>query len=329
MSVGSSNGRATPAVGLGARTGGLRRPLARGVRWWRRLGVSLRRAVAAYNAGNCASYANAIAYNALLALVPLAVFLLALAGVFLQDPATQERVRNALLDNLPITTASGRTQLQDTLTALAHTRPALGIVSLALAAYAARGVVMQLRTGLSVAFGIQRRRSLLRGVLFDLGMAVGLLLLLLLSLALTLAITVAQTADAGLLGRPLPPPVATLLALVYAAAPILVSLLVFGVLYTVVAHAVLTWREVLPGALLAALAFEALKVGFAQYAARVSGANPAYGALGVAVAFLALPHFGAQIALFGAAFARVYRELRTEPPATGGSDSALVHAERS
>ncbi len=301
----------------------------RGVRWWRRLATGLRRTVTGYNAGNCASYANAIAYNVLLALIPLAVFMMALAGVFLQNPSTEERVRNALLDNLPITTASGRAQLQDTLTTLARTRPALGIVSLALAAYAARGVVLQLRTGLSVAFGIQRRRSLLRGVLFDLVMAAGLLLLLLLSLALTLAITVAQTANAGLLGKPLPLPVTMLLTLVYAVAPVLVSLLVFGVLYTVVAHAVLTWREVLPGALLAALAFEALKVGFAQYAARVGGANPAYGALGVAVAFVALPHFGAQIALFGAAFARVYQELRTERPATVGVESAPARPGRS
>ena len=329
MRARSGSGRAVPAAGVGAGTGCLRRRLARAVRWWRRLAVGLRRTITAYNAGNCTSYANAIAYNALLALVPLAVFLLALAGVFLQDPVTQERVRNALLDNLPITTASGRAQLQDALTTLARTRPALGIVSLALAAYAARGVVLQLRTGLGVAFGIQRRRSLLRGVLFDLGMAVGLLLLLLLSLALTLAITVAQTANAGLLGKPLPLPVTMLLALVYAVAPILVSLLVFGVLYTVVAHALLAWRQVLPGALLAALAFEALKIGFAQYAARVGSANPTYSALGVAVAFLALPHFGAQIALFGAAFARVYRELRTEPPAAGGSDSVPVRPGRS
>ena len=40
-----------------------------------------------------------------------------------------------------------------------------------------------------------------------------------------------------------------------------------------------------------------------------------YGAASVVVAFLALPHFGAQIALFGAVFARVYAERGTAPPA--------------
>lgn len=305
----------------GRAAGAVRRRLVRAGRRWQRVATGLRGAVRVYNADHCGSFANAIAYNTLLALIPLTVFMLALAGLILENPATQERVRNALLDNLPITTAEGRGQLRDGLAALARTRPALGAVSLALAAYAARGVVVQLRTGMSVAFGIERRRSLVRSVLIDLGMAAGLGLLLLLSLSLTLGIAVAQTANASLLGEPLPLPVAILLTLAYAVAPILVSLLVFGVLYTVVARTFLTWREVLPGALLAALAFEALKFGFAVYAARIGRANAMAGTVGVAVAFLALPHFGAQIALFGAAFARVYRELGTQPPAAVDADT--------
>ncbi len=289
--------------------------------WLRRLAVAGRRALTVYNAEHCASFAHAIAYSTLLALVPLAVFALALAGMFLQDPATQERVRNALLDHLPITTAAGRAQLQDALAALAQTRPALGIVSLALAAYAARGMVVQLRTGLSVAFGIRRRRSVVRNILLDVVLAAGLGLLLVLSLTLTLVLAVAQAANQELLGHPLPLPLTVLLTLAYAVAPLLVSLLVFEVLYAVVAHAVLTWREVLPGALLAALAFEVLKAGFALYATHLGGASVTYGAAGVLVAIVALPHFGAQIALFGAAFARVYRELRREPRVVAGAAS--------
>ena len=288
----------------------------------RSLAVALRRAVGVYNAEHCASFALAIAYSTVLALVPLAVFALALAGLFLRDPATQERARDALLDHLPITTAAGRTQLQDALDALAHTGPALGVGGLALAADAARGVVVQLRTGLGVALGIQQRRSLVRTALLDLGMAAGLGLLLLLSLLLTLALAVAQAADRELLGRPVPLPVAVLLMLAYAVAPILLSLLVFGALYAVAARGVLTWREVLPGALLAALAFEVLKLGFALYAAHLGGAGATYGAAGLLVAAVALPHFGAQIALFGAVFARVYRELGHEPPIPLGATSA-------
>ncbi len=283
--------------------------LARG----RRLAGGLRRTVTAYNAAHTASFAHAIAYTALLALVPLAVFTLAVTGLVLRDPATQERAGAALLEHLPITTASGRAQLQDALRVIAQSRPAVGLVSLLVAAYAARAVVVQLRTGLSVAFQSQRPRSLVRGVLGDLGMAVGLGLLLLLSLALTLGIAVAQSAHAGLFGAPLPRPVILLLTLGYAVAPVLVSVVVFAVLYTVGARGVLGWRAVLPGALLAALAFEVVKVGFAWYAAH-AGRTSLPGAVGVALAFLALPHFGAQITLFGAVFARVYADLTTASP---------------
>lgn len=280
----------------------------------RTLAVQLRRTLTVYNTDNVASFGLAIAYTALLALVPLAVFTLALAGLVVQEPATQERVGRALLDHLPITTASGRAQLQDALRVIAQRRPALGLVSLLVAAYAARGIVVQLRTGLSVALKIARPRTLVRGVLVDLGMAVGLGLLLLLSLTLTLGIALVQTANAGLPGTPLPQPLIVLLTLLYAVTPLLVSVAVFAVLYTVVARGVLPWRAVLPGALLAALAFEVVKVGFAWYAAHVGSSTTMPGAIGVVIAFLALPHFGAQIALFGAVFARVCSEHGTTPP---------------
>ena len=305
-------GRTAPSqTSAATMRGDVRGAVMRVIRWWQRLAIGLRRAVAAYNADNCGSFASAIAYNALLALVPLAVFLLAVAGLVLRDPAAQERARGALLENLPITTAEGRAQLQNALTALAHTRPVLGVASLLLAAYAARGLMLHLRTGLSVALHIERRRSLVRGVLVDLGLAIGLGLLLLLSLTLTLGLAVAQTADPRLFGEPLPRAVTVLLMPVYAVAPILVSMLVFAVLYRVAARRVLTWRAVLPGALLAAVAFELVKIGFAQYAARVGGVGTTAGALGGVVAVLALPHFGAQITVFGAVFARVWQGIDT------------------
>ena len=86
----------------------------------RMLRVIAVRAVQAYGRDNCSSFAGCMAYNALLALFPLAVFCLALAGLFLRDPATQERVLNSLLDTLPLSQTQGRAQLHDTLQAVAR-----------------------------------------------------------------------------------------------------------------------------------------------------------------------------------------------------------------
>ena len=58
--------------------------------------MALRRTVAAYNADRCGSFANAIAYNVLLALVPLTVLLLAVAGLVLRDPSRQEHLRGVV-----------------------------------------------------------------------------------------------------------------------------------------------------------------------------------------------------------------------------------------
>ena len=149
----------------------------------------------------------------------------------------------------------GRSEPRRTRT-VARWRDLAGVLRHAVSAYNADNAA-------SFAFRSQRPRALVRGALVDLGMAAGLGLLLLLSLVLTLALAVAQRADAGLFGTPLPGPVILLLTLVYAGAPLLVSVFVFAVLYTVGARGVLPWRAVLPGALLAAVAFEVVKVGFA------------------------------------------------------------------
>lgn len=279
----------------------------------RRLVVTLRRTFAVYSADHCGSFANAIAYSALLALVPLTVLTLAVAALFVRDPLREAQLRDALLAHLPVTTAAGREQLQNAVATIADTRPALGVIGLLAAAFAARGVGVQLRTGLNVAFGISKRQRLVHGVFYDLGLAVGLGLLLLLSLCLTLGIAIALTAGGPLVSENRSLPRVVLLALGSSAGSLLVSVLVFAVIYKVVARDVLSWRAVMPGAVLAGLAFEVLKIGFSQYAARVGVDTSAAGTLGVGVALLALPHFGAQITLFGAAFARLNQESRAAP----------------
>lgn len=281
-----------------------------------RLLVTLRRTVTAYNADHCSSFANAIAYSALLALVPLTVLVLAVAALFVRDPMREAQLRDALLAHLPVTTAAGRDLLQNAVATVAATRPALGIIGLLVAGFAARAVGAQLHTGLNIAFGITKRQRLVHNVFYDLGLALGLGLLLLLSLGLTLGIAIALTAGGPLVSESRSLPHAVLLTLGSSAAALLVSVLVFAVIYKAVAQSVLSWRAVMPGAVFAGLAFELLKIGFAQYAARVGADTSAAGAIGVGLALLALPHFGAQITLFGAVFARVSQQVSAVPPDT-------------
>ena len=93
-----------------------------------------------------------------------------------------------------------------------------------------------------------------------------------------------------------------------------VSLVVFALVYKLMPHIEVTWRDVLLGALVAALGFEVLKIGFTQYAARFGDYNATYGTLGFVIAFLALAYFDAQVALFGAEFRWAYLEVTAGGP---------------
>jgi hypothetical protein len=71
----------------------------------------------------------------------------------------------------------------------------------------------------------------------------------------------------------------------------------------------ITWKHALSGAVLAALLFEVLKIGFAQYAANFGNYDATYGSLGFVLLFLAFIYFTSQLMLLGAEAARATEEV--------------------
>ena len=70
------------------------------------------------------------------------------------------------------------------------------------------------------------------------------------------------------------------------AAPILLSFAVFTVAYTVIPSLRQPFRDIWPGALLAAFAFEGFKIGFSFYLANFASYNVVYGSLAAVIAFM-------------------------------------------
>lgn len=264
-----------------------------------------------YAQDHCSSFAAAIAYYALLSLFPLAVFAVTLAGYFLfaRDPANQDRVIDGLMKELPLS-PDARNDLRDTVAGIARVRGGLGLAGLLGAAYSASALFGALRTALNTVFRVERNRPLVQGKLLDLGMVFGLGTLLVLSLGLTATLTIVRRFSENWFGdfAVLVDVLATVANFVL---PPMVSVVVFAVLYKVVPHAELNWRDALPGAALAAVGFEVLKLGFAQYVARFANYNAVYGTLGFVIVFLFFAYLSAQIVLFGAQFTRAYVEVAT------------------
>lgn len=264
-----------------------------------------------YGADRCSSYAASIAYYAIFSLFPLALFAVTLAGYVLLtgDTARQERVINSLMEALPLNEQSGRAELRDALTAVAQGRGGLGLVGLIGAAYSASALFGAIRTSLNTVFKVEQQRPLIQGKLLDLGMVFGLGTLLMLSMALTALIAAMQTQSERLFGANVGALAQIGLSLAYFIAPAIVSFGVFAFIYKIVPHAELNWRDTIPGALMAALGFEALKIGFAQYVANFGNYDAVYGTLGFVIVFMFFAYLSAQIMLLGAEMTKAYIEV--------------------
>ncbi len=265
------------------------------------------RTVKNFGDDKCSSFAAAVAYYTLLSIFPLIIFAISFAGFFIHGDA-ETKILNTLMDNLPLDPSS-RPQLRDTLAAIAGGRGGLGVLGLVMTAYSASSLFSALRTGLNVIFQVKQQRPMVQGIILDTGMVFGTGVLLLLSLGLTIAIAYVQTFIKDLLPGGLTVLIEVGLSLAYFVVPGLVSFAVFMIIYKYVPHVALTWKDVLPGAILAAVGFEALKIGFAQYATHFGNYDAVYGSLGFVIAFLALAYFAAQVVLLGGEFIRSYAEV--------------------
>ncbi len=139
-------------------------------------------------------------------------------------------------------------------------------------------------------------------------------ILLLLSIAATIVITFVVSAVDSIV--PSDFELITRLGLIasYFILPPAISTGTFLLLYSIVPTNPVPWRSALPGAMVATIAFELLKVGFAWYVASFGNYNATYGSLGFIIILLFFIYLSAQVMLLGAEVARATHEVRTGWP---------------
>jgi membrane protein len=142
-------------------------------------------AVHGFYADHCGQQAAGIAYRVLFSIVPLAIVLVSIFGLVLQDESVRSDVIDSIAERLPVS-AAGRQDVEDALTSIATPASAAGLVSLVLFAWAATGMMTSIRQGLENAMHVTRSRPSARGKLVDLTLVVGSGLLVLVAAGLTL-----------------------------------------------------------------------------------------------------------------------------------------------
>jgi membrane protein len=250
--------------------------------------------------------AAAIGFFGFLSLFPLMILAVAAAGFVLTDPAEQARVATLITESIPgfeATLGDDDTAVSQLVSNVVANRGAIGIVGLVTLLLTGLRVVNSAMTASTVVF----RAQVPTGIKAKLWQVLVMVVLGVLALAAVVASTLAG-APADLLPRW----AALLLALGVSFG--LDTLLFLAAYRLLRGDARVGARDLLPGALLAAVGWTALKVAGATYVGnQVEGANALYGALGGVIALLLLFYLAGRLYLYGAQLSAVLLERRAGP----------------
>lgn len=242
----------------------------------------------------------AISYYGLFALFPLTLLAASVFGIVLRSATVRERVIDQLFAQLPLNPNNADT-VREALSNAAALGPTLSIVSLFGALWTAGALSAAIRSALNQIFEVPRGRPLLRGKLFDYVLLPIISLPFVGGLILTTAWRIAQRRIeeiAFLRGQAL-----WLWELGAFLIPLGLSFAAFLLLYWLVPNRDVRVRYAWPGALVAALLFEGLKVGFAFYLANLATFDVLYGPLSSVIVLMFWVYLTANIMLFGAEIA--------------------------
>ena len=276
---------------------------------FRRASVLAYRSVKGFFDDQCTQRAAAISYYVLFSLFPLTIFTVGILGLVLQDEALQQDVVEAVMDNIPLSQDEGRTDVTSTLETVASARSgAIGIVGLITLAWSGSAMFGVLRSSLNHVFKVTTPRPIVLQKLLDLGIVLAFAPFFIGSIVATSALRLARTAseDLHFLGD-LPENLGIAWWAASLALPIAISFVAFFFTYWLIPAKRTHAKYVVGGALLAAVLFEIVKLGFTIYLENFASYDVVFGSLGAVVAFLFWVYLSANILLLGA-------ELVSETP---------------
>jgi len=255
----------------------------------------------------CPRDAAAIAYRVLFSVGPLAIVLVSIFGLLLQDDAVRQHVVDAVVAALPVS-PEGRTEVEDALTTIATPASAAGFISLLLFAWTASGMMAAIRQGLGTAMNVSESRSLARRKLVDAALVLGAAALVLVTVAVTVFGGIVEKTLAGRLGD-----VAEIDSAVGALVRVGVFVASIGVvlmLYRFVPARGLRVRDAVVGATVTALLLQAISLAAALIYAKTNKLSVIYGSLTAALFFVYSTYVYSSALLFGAEVAALWSQPR-------------------
>ncbi len=256
----------------------------------------------------------ALAYYTVLSMAPLLVVAIGMAGLIFGEKAARGEIVNQVSDLV----GSEIGKIVQDLLKSAHQQDhgvaasIFGALTLLIGASAVFG---ELRDSMNLIWNHKDESSGWKGFLryrlftFAVVMAVGFLLLVSLVVNTMLAFLGKYVGSRF----PIPP---SLALAVEPLISILVTALLFALIYKYIPDVPVKWGDVRIGALFTAILFSAGKSLIGLYLGKAS-VGSAYGAAGSLVVLLVWVYYSSQVFFFGAEFTKVYAERYDPPPASG------------
>jgi len=233
--------------------------------------------------------AASIAYFSFFSLFPLLLGVIAGASFFFDSDEIRNRLHDVLVAALPGSSGFVRENVD----ALTRLRGAAGVASVAGLLWSARKMFGAVSRGINDALGLQSTRSVFLSPLRYLLMALTVSGLLFFAMAIPTILEFTNQFDLGLLLNSL---------LGFAGGHLTSYLFVFTILsllYRFVPFEKPSWKDVVPGALFAALLLELGKTGFVFYIDHVADLEAVYGSLSSIIVLLLWLYFAARVLLLG------------------------------
>jgi len=282
----------------------LRRPSNR-----KRLFTFVKGVVDEFLSDNCPHLAASISYYVLLSLFPLILALISVLGFVLRSSTLQARLIDYISSFFPVPGAGDF--IAQTIQGVSSAWQATGIVGVIGLLWGGSAVFNAIRKSLNTAWGVKQPRPFFTERLMEFLMMIGMGFLLFISFALTTALGVFRRLSLPFMGihffnGDLFWQVMLALLTTY------LAFATFLFLYRFVPNARLSFRDVWPGALAAAILFEAAKQAFVWYTTTFAHYNLIYGPIGAIVALLVWVYVSALILLFCAKLTSIYSRHQRE-----------------
>ncbi|MBK1645488.1 ribonuclease BN [Thiocapsa imhoffii] len=258
---------------------------------------------------NAFSHAGALAFFALFSMAPTLVIVVAVLGLVLGESAAQGEIVARLQDAVG-TTAAQAIEQAVLMSRVSHTGLMPTLVGMGALVIGATTVFTQLRFSLNTIWGV--RPSPNRSGLWRLAVTRLLALVVVLLIGLALLLYVVISAALNMIAPYLDlsiPGMELLWSGGQSAIAILLSAAFVAILFKVLPDVILSWRDVIVGAVVTALMLAIGRYGIALYLSHTAMAST-FGAAASLVIVLFWVYYSALILLLGAAFTRMYCHAR-------------------